>query len=92
MIRNTVVTLAVSLIAASAFAFDTATIEKSYELKDGSQVHVFKDGKMGMEDKFGRAVSMNEGQVMETADGQKIMMKGNEIWRTEAILQHDSRP
>ncbi|WP_426148893.1 CopK family periplasmic copper-binding protein [Polaromonas sp. DSR2-3-2] len=30
----------------SAFAVDQAGIEKSVELKDGSTVHLFKDGKM----------------------------------------------
>ena len=57
-------------------------MEKSIELKDGSTVHIFKDGKMGMEHKFGRAVAMKPGQVMETKDGKKIDMKGNEVERT----------
>ena len=33
--------------------------------------YIFKDGKMGMEDKLGRAVRMKQGQVMEAKDGQK---------------------
>ena len=33
---------------------------------------------MAMEDKYGRAVSMKKGTVMETKDGQKVMMHGNE--------------
>lgn len=63
---------------------DTETVEKSYELKDGSTVYIYKDGKMAMEDKFGKARMMKEGHVMETHDGQKIMMKGSEVWRREA--------
>ena len=92
MIRKFVLTIVASMIAASAFAVNTDAIKKSYELKDGSKVHVFMNGRMGMEDRFGRAVSMQEGHAMETKDGQKIMMKGNEVWRTEDMLKHDTRP
>ncbi|NMG29959.1 periplasmic Cu(I)/Cu(II)-binding protein CopK [Aromatoleum evansii] len=79
-----------ALLAASVFAVDQSTVEKSYQLKDGSTVYVFKDGKMAMENKFGRVARMEEGHVMETKDGQKIMMKGDEIWRLERAL-HPNR-
>ena len=92
MIRNAVISVAVSLVAASAFAFNTVAIEKPYELKDGLRVHVFEDGKMAMEDRFGRAVSMKAGQSMETTDGRKIIMKGNQVWRLKALLRHDPLP
>ena len=59
-------------------------IETTYQLKDGSKLYVFKGGKMGMEDRKGRAVSMRSGVVMETADGEKIMMYGNEVWAVKA--------
>ena len=92
MIRKFLMTVATASVAASAFAIDTANIEKSYDLKDGSTVHVFKDGKMGMEDKYGRAVTMAEGHAMETKDGGKIMMKGNEIWRVDRALRQHTSP
>ncbi|MCK0511611.1 periplasmic Cu(I)/Cu(II)-binding protein CopK [Aromatoleum buckelii] len=79
------------LIATSAFAADKVNVAKSYELKDGSTVYVFKDGKMAMENKAGEVVSMKEGHAMETKDGQKIMMKGNEVWRLDDALHHDRR-
>jgi len=79
------------LIATSAFAADKVNVAKSYELKDGSTVYVFKDGKMAMENKAGQVVSMKEGHAMETKDGQKIMMKGNEVWRLDDALHHDRR-
>ena len=41
---------------------------------------------MAMEDKLGRTVGMKPGQIMETKDGQKIIMHGNEIMRLENIL------
>lgn len=83
MYKKLLIAAATGMFALSAFAVDIKNVEKSYQLKDGSTVYIFKDGKMGMEDKYGRAASMKEGQVMETKDGNKIMMKGNEIWRTE---------
>lgn len=71
-------TAPVQLVTAAEAPPNTA---ETYMLKDGSALYVFKDGKMGMEDRFGRALSMKEGQTMETADGQSIVMKGNEVWR-----------
>lgn len=79
------VALIISAAATSAFAVDAETVDKSYELKDGSTVYIFKDGKMGMEDKYGKARVMKDGTIMETKDGQKIMMKGNEVYRIEAL-------
>ncbi|WP_407278043.1 CopK family periplasmic copper-binding protein [Aromatoleum evansii] len=67
------------------------SLEKSYDLKDGSTLHVFSDGKMAMEDKYGRAYSMDQGHPMVTADGQKITMQGNEVWRLDALLDSNYR-
>lgn len=67
------------------------TVEESYVLKDGSTVHVFRDGKMAMEDKFGRAFPMDQGHSMETRDGQKISMQGNEVWRLDSLLNYNYR-
>lgn len=86
MIKQFAVAVAAMSIAFSALAADPKQVAKSYELKDGSTVYIFKDGKMAMEDKQGRVFSMKEGKVMETKDGQKIMMKGNELWRLEDVL------
>lgn len=83
MLRKLVIVLATGLIATSALAGDDANVVKSYELKDGATLFIYKDGKMGMEDQAGRTVRMKEGEVMETRDGEKIMMKGNELWRVE---------
>lgn len=81
-----IVVAASALIALSAFAVDKDQVQKSIELKDGSTVYIFKDGKMGMEDKFGRATFMQQGHAMETKDGKKIIMNGNEIWRVDVLL------
>lgn len=78
-------------MSASVFAVDAAQVDKSIPLKDGSTVYIFKDGKMSMEDQYGRAVRMKENQVMETKDGQKIMMHGDEVMRLDNYLHKDHR-
>jgi hypothetical protein len=80
-----------SAVTATAFAVDAAQVEKSIELKDGSTVYIFKDGKMGMEDKLGRAVRMKKDTVMEAKDGQKIIMHGDEVMRLDSLLHKDHR-
>lgn len=91
MLKKFIVIAALSTLGASAYAVDASQVEKSIELKDGSTVYIFKDGKMGMEDKLGRAVRMKQGQVMEAKDGQKIMMHGDEVMRLDNILHKDHR-
>ena len=83
--KNVLITVALSALAASAFAVDAGQVEKSIPLKDGTTVYLFKDGKMGMEDKLGRTVRMKQGHVMETKDGQKIIMIGDEVARLDWI-------
>lgn len=79
------------VVTVSAFAWDTGGIEKSIELKDGSTVHVFKDGKMGMESPRGLVTGMDEGHAMVTKDGQTIVMKGNETARLHTTLRPEYR-
>lgn len=91
MLKKLLMIAALSTMGASAYAVDAAQVEKSIELKDGSTVYIFKDGKMGMEDKTGRAVRMKKDTVMEAKDGQKIIMHGDEVMRLENILHKDHR-
>ena len=87
MFTKLLVVAAGGMFALSAFAVDTSKVEKSIELKDGSTVYLFKDGKMGMENKFGKSVRMKQGHVMETKDGQRVIMIGDEVARMETILR-----
>ena len=87
MLKKLLMVVAMSAVTATAFAVDAAQVEKSIELKDGSTVYIFKDGKMGMEDKLGRAVRMKKDTVMETKDGQKIIMHGDEVMRLDSLLK-----
>ena len=87
MLKKLLMVVAMSAVTATAFAVDAAQVEKSIELKDGSTVYIFKDGKMGMEDKLGRAVRMKKDTVMEAKDGQKIIMHGDEVMRLDSLLK-----
>lgn len=61
-------------------------VVKTIPLEDGSNVIVFKDGKMGMEDKLGRSKRMKPGQVMKAKDGTRLVMVGDEVMRVESML------
>ncbi|SBT09247.1 Copper resistance protein K [Candidatus Accumulibacter aalborgensis] len=93
MLKKLLMVVAMSAVAASAFASDAARdqAEKVIELKDGSTVYLFKGGKMAMEDKSGRAKRMDQDVVMETKDGQKIIMHGDEVSRLDSLLKQDTR-
>lgn len=87
MFKKMLVVIAGTVVALSAFAVDASKVEKSIELKDGSTIYLFKDGKMAMESKLGKVVRMKEGHVMETKDGEKVIMVGDEVARLESILK-----
>jgi predicted lipoprotein with Yx(FWY)xxD motif len=89
MMKKVLMVVAMSAAAVSAFANDSARTEakQAIDLKDGSTVYVFKDGKMAMENKYGRATPMEPNVAMETADGQKIMMHGDEVMRLDMLLR-----
>ena len=93
MMKKMLIVALMSAVSVTAFASDAAreAAKQVIELKDGSTVYIFKDGKMGMEDKLGRAVRMKQGQVMEAKDGQKIMMHGDEVMRLDNILHQNHR-
>lgn len=88
---KSILILSLALPALSAFALNSADVVKSTQLKDGTTVHEFKDGKMAMEDKFGRAIRMKEGESMTTANGQAIAMKGDEVAKLSDALRQQNR-
>ncbi len=91
MFKKILMVAASSVVAVSAFAADNKGVEKTFELVDGSKVFVFENGKMGMEDKYGRAVRMKPNKIMETKDGQRLIMIGDEVARVDS-LGHERRP
>lgn len=78
-----------TLTATGALAVDLSKVDKAISLKDGSTVYIFKDGKMAMEDKVGRTTPMKPGHVMETKDGQSIVMVGNELARLDWVRKSE---
>ena len=85
MFKNTLFVVMGSLVALSAFSADMANVAKSIPLEDGSTVYVFKNGKMGMEDKLGRSKRMKPGHLMKTKDGGMLTMVGDEVMRVESL-------
>lgn len=85
MLGKLMITAALLAAATAAFAHDLSNIARTVQLQDGTSVYIFQDGKMAMEDKVGRSVSMSEGQAMVTRDGQLIRMAGNETARLDCI-------
>ena len=79
----TILSLPAFAQVSASYTTDALEVTRTIALKDGSSVTVYKDGKMAMEDRFGRSVSMRPGQVMEGTDGSKVVMAGNETYRVE---------
>lgn len=86
-IRKIALTLALVVPALSVFALDNAGIVKSIPLKDGSTLHQFKDGKMAVESKYGRAVRVKEGTTVVTADGQSIQVTRDDVAKLSNSIQ-----
>jgi hypothetical protein len=80
-VRNVLAVTAVALGVALSSVAAANSDAKEIQLKDGSTLVIFKDGKMSMRDSRGRPMSMKDGLRMETKDGKVYVMKGNEIWR-----------
>lgn len=78
--RNTGIAIILSvLMSTTAFAADKKV--EAFKLKDGSAVTIFESGEMKMTDSQGKFFTMNEGEPMETANGQIIMMKEGALWK-----------
>lgn len=73
------------LASTSAFAAGTSGLDKSVALSDGQTVHIFADGKMGMEGRYGQPIFMDEGVSMKTTDGRTLTMVGNETARVGVL-------
>ncbi|MEO8839455.1 MAG: periplasmic Cu(I)/Cu(II)-binding protein CopK [Herbaspirillum sp.] len=89
MLKKMLMVAAISTVAVSAFANDVARAEakQAIDLKDGSTVYVFKDGKMAMENMYGNATRMGQNAAMQTKDGQKVLMQGDEVARLDYLLR-----
>lgn len=88
MSKHLVAAAILSALAVPAFAGnwpspETWQVVQRIELKDGTYLNVYKDGKSAMENRFGQSVSMQPGHSMQAKDGRTITMAGNETIRVE---------
>lgn len=79
----------IALLIAAPFAAlaNDGEIATSTLMKDGTTLHVFKDGKMAMEDTFGRPSRMDPGVQMTAANGATITMVGDEVAKLSRVLK-----
>lgn len=75
--------LSVPAFAGTWPAPESWQVAQRIELKDGTFLNVYKDGKSAMENRFGHSVSMQPGQTMQSKDGRTVTMAGNETLRVE---------
>ncbi len=60
-------------------------------LSDGGTLHIFQNGKMALENKFGNVGELQAGQQLQTRDGRTLTASGNETARLAQLLHQDSR-
>jgi Copper resistance protein K len=72
-------------------AVGSQDVSQIVPLKDGSMLYVFRDGKMGIEDKLGRPSYMKPGTTLETREGRKIVMVGNEVARVTKLSPREGQ-
>ena len=91
MLKQFVATILLSAVTATAFAGHNARYEAKqiYDLKDGTTLYVFQDGKMALESRYGFAVPLQKGSVLETRDGQKITAGDDSILRLGDLLERE---
>ena len=72
-----------------AFAMDAAQTEakQTISLVNGETLYVFQDGRMAKADKFGRTAHLVKGEMVQSADGQKIATMGNEVARLDILAR-----
>jgi hypothetical protein len=68
------------VVAASALP-SLAAEERTIALRDGGRVVLRADGSMGHYNASGAPVAMREGEVMVAADGSRVLMKDDALWR-----------
>lgn len=59
---------------------------QSVSLNDGSSLHIFGNGKMALENRFGQVAQLQPGQKLQAQDGRTITANGNETARLSQLL------
>lgn len=93
MIRKLNILMLSFAAAIPAFAMDAAQFETKQivSLQNGETLYVFQDGRMAKSDKFGRTAHLVKGEVVQSADGQKIATMGNEVARLDFLARKGHR-
>ncbi|MGX6571281.1 CopK family periplasmic copper-binding protein [Cupriavidus necator] len=91
MKRDLVFALLFAVPCLSALSAGKDDVLKTYELKDGSFVHVMKNGTIVMQDPFGHDMHMKDGMVMETKDGFKLIVKDNQVFLNDSVQKERKR-
>jgi len=85
--------LAIAVLTALTAAATASEIEareaasQIVELQDGSTLYVFPNGKMAVENRYGRSAYTRPGTALTAADGTRIMMVGNEVSYLDGLLR-----
>lgn len=90
---NTYIFALATFVAVPAFARDALSqvTHFTFKLKDGSTLYLFENGKMSREDRYGRAVYLKKGEILELGNGRKIPASGNEVARLDRLLNDGHR-
>ena len=79
-----IATLTASVVAVPGIARDALPLatQLTLNLKDGATLYVFKDGKMAKEDRFGRAVYLQPGEVLDwpMAESLPLLATKSLVW------------
>jgi uncharacterized membrane-anchored protein len=81
MRKSTLTALFLAFSAAACAQGAAQPPPQAIQLKDGGKLTVQKDGTMVHIDAAGNRVHMRDGQIMETKDGWKLIMKNDAIWK-----------
>lgn len=86
--RLTLIAVLSTVGATTAFAHDAARAEakQMIDLKDGSTLYIFNDGKTAVENRYGHATRMELGTAVETRDGRKITIQSDEVARLSTLF------
>jgi hypothetical protein len=83
----TVLATALAGMAAPSFAHHSLVAAAvNVDLKDGSTLYVFKDGRMAKADRLGRPAHLKKGEVLEARDGRQVTTVGNEVARLAWLI------
>lgn len=91
MFKKLATVVAIAVISGQVLASEAARQEAKQvvELKDGSTLYIFRDGKTAVENQYGRPIAVRPNAELEAKDGQKYMIQGNEVGRLELLQSRD---